>query len=52
MTNAVCYECDNHNHNDCTVRLQRKGAKCHCWCLDESTKYENVFEDKELKIES
>ncbi len=55
MKKHLCYECDpdrigGYNHADCTVRLGRKNAKCHCWCLDESSKYENVFPPKELKI--
>jgi hypothetical protein len=52
MKNHKCYECRNHNHVDCTVRLERKNAKCHCWCLDQDSHYENVFPPKELKIES
>jgi hypothetical protein len=46
-----CYECENHNHVDCTVRKPKSKVKCHCWCLDKSSRYENVFPPKELKIE-
>ena len=54
---ALCYECDpknpgGYNHVKCTVRLKRKGAKCNCWCLDKSSKYENIFSPKEMKIEN
>lgn len=50
-----CYECDpkrkgGYNHNKCTVRMKRNGAKCNCWCLDKSSKYENVFEVEAIKI--
>ena len=42
--------CDNYNHQDCVMRKPKSKKKCHCWCLDQSSKYENVFEDKELMI--
>lgn len=57
MPTQYCYECDpkrkgGYNHNKCTVRVGRKGAKCDCWCLDESSKYTNHFSNKEeMKIE-
>lgn len=56
MSDDSCYECENHNHNDCVIRsgIKKRGKgkhQCHCWCLDESSKYENFFSPKEIKID-
>lgn len=32
LEDGKCYECDNYNHKDCTVRLGRKNASCTCDC--------------------
>lgn len=50
----MCYECDprmkgGSNHVDCVMRKPRSKKKCSCWCLDESSKYSNVFPSKKVR---